>query len=150
MTVRTALVGLIACSAMPVAALAQSPPDQPARASAQDCAVIAAVGEDRLKWHKRSPEMPMFAQSYGVDCDWKAMGIKDLNIPPLGPGPYYPGVRFSFSKPVYSPDGLQATVTYTIGGNGGPASYFFSMSYCKAEKVDGQWQSAGCKPGPIT
>jgi hypothetical protein len=147
------VAGIIAIIWAPVGAAISSAyaaaPGQ-AQTSAQDCAVIAAVGEIKLKWHEQSPEMPMYAKSYGVDCDWPGLGIKHFDIPVLGPGPYYPGVRFSFSKPVYSPDGSEASVTYTSGGNAGPSRYFYSLSYCTVKNTGGGWQSAGCKAGPIT
>jgi hypothetical protein len=122
----------------------------PGPASAEDCAVIAAVGEDRLKWRAQLPDMDMFAKSYGVDCDFRVLGIKDFKIPALGPGPYYSGVRFSFSHPTYSADGLKATIDYNIGGNGGPTSYFYSGYKCTAEKRQGRWQSVACQMQFIT
>ena len=122
----------------------------PSHASAEDCAVIAAIGEEKMQWHQTRPDMAMYAKSYGADCDWKALGIKHFDIPALGPGPYYAGVRFSFSQPSYSADKLEATLTYSVGGNGGPTQYFYSLSYCAAKKTNGAWHPAGCKPGPIT
>lgn len=146
MTSRIALVALAAILFSPIAASAQSP----ARTGAEDCAVLAVVGEEKMHWREQSPDLPMYTKSYGVDCDFKAMGIKHFDIPPLPPGPYYQGVRFAFEKPSYSPDGLQATVTYSIGENRSRTQYFFALSYCTARKSSGVWRSTGCKPGPIT
>ena len=92
---------LWAGSAIPLAAFAQDKPDQPPRATAEDCAVIAAVGEGQLHWREKSPDSAMYARSFGVDCDFKSMGIKDFDIPALGSGryPVFSGLRFSFSRP---------------------------------------------------
>jgi hypothetical protein len=148
--IRAGLVAFAVFCVLPLGTLAQNTPRTPSRASADDCAVIAEVGEGKLSWREKSPDMPMSPRSYSVDCDWKALGIKDFVISPPDSGLYYQGVRFLFSRPIYSPDGLNATVTYTFGGNSGPRSYFFQLSYCSAEKVDGWWQFSVCKPGPIT
>ena len=148
MMFRARLAAITAFSALPFAVMAQD--NAPGPASAEDCAVIAAVGEDRLKWREQLPDMDMFAKSYGVDCDFKALGIKDFKIPALGPGPYYSGVRFSFSRPAYSADGLQATIDYNMGGNGGPTEYFYTGYKCTAQKRGQRWQSVACTMQFIT
>lgn len=132
------------------AAMAQDDIPAPGPASAEDCAVIAAVGEDQLKWREQSPNMDMYAKSFGADCDFKALGIKDFKIPPLGPGPYYSGVRFSFSRPAYSADGQQVTIDYNNGNNGGPTTYFYVGYRCTAQKSGQRWQSVACTMQFIT
>lgn len=146
MMLRSIFAGLMVSMAPPFAAMAQ---DVPPPASAEDCAVLAAVGDVTLKWREQSPGDPMLAGTFGENCDWQAMAIKPFAIPPR-PGRYYEGVRFAFSMPVYSADGLSADVTFSLNGSASAKRYFYSLSYCTAYKTDGRWQSAHCRPGPIT
>jgi hypothetical protein len=143
---------LWAFSAIPLAAFAQDMPNQPL-ATGEDCAVIAAVGEDRLHWREKSPDSAMYARSFGVDCDFKNMGIKDFDIPAVGPGryPVFSGLRFSFSRPTYSTDYLTATIFYSFFANDGQhPSPFFSGYRCTAKRAGNDLWTATCKLGVIT
>jgi hypothetical protein len=90
----------------------------------------------------------MLAGTFGVDCDWKSMGIKPFAIPPR-PQFYYDGVRFFFSTPVYSADGTQAELTYGLSGDASARNYFFAQYDCIAMKANGRW-TAQCRLGVIT
>jgi hypothetical protein len=146
--IHTRLTVLAAFSALPFAAMAQD--SAPPRPSAAECEVMAQAGEAKLRWREKSPDMPMSPGSYGEDCDWKALGIKDFTIPPPDPGPYFQGVRFSFSRPVFSADGGRATVDYTIGGSSGPRSYFYRGFKCIVKKAGGRWKLSSCPMSFIT
>lgn len=124
---------------MLVPALAQDA--SPPVASATDCAVLAAV--------TGAGSGSLFDNSFGANCDWKAMGVR-IEIVPHPEGQYYEGLRIFFSRPEYSSDGNSAKVTTGIGGNRSEREYFSSSSYCSAEKRNGKWVSKGCRPGPIT
>jgi hypothetical protein len=144
---------LWAVSAIPLTAFAQDKPDQPPRATTEDCAVIAAVGEDQLHWREKSPDSAMYARSFGVDCDFKSMGIKDFDIPALGSGryPVFSGLRFSFSRPIYSRDFITATIFYSFFANDGQhPSPFFSGYRCTAKRVGNNLWTATCKLSAIT
>ena len=91
----------------------------------------------------------MFAESFGADCDWASMGI-DMKVESRPPGQFYEGVKLFYSQPIYSDNGLTANVTRTIGGQRSVASYFYSLTYCTAKKIDEKWVLAECHPGPIT
>lgn len=110
--------------------------------------MLAAVGDVKLQWREQSPSEPMLDGTFGADCDWSGLGVKPFATPPR-PGFYYDGVRFAFSKPVYSAGGLQADVTFSLNGSASAKTYFYSLSYCTAIKANGRW-SAECRPGPIT
>lgn len=146
----TCLAALAAIPFPPLGTLAQSAPDASVHASAEDCAVIAEIGKNQLKWREGARDLPMTAASFGADCDWKAFGTAGPAIVPVDPGPYYEGLRLSFSRPIYSADGRQATVEYGVGGNAGPKTYFYASYKCSAEKRDGRWQFVACKLGIIT
>jgi hypothetical protein len=142
------LTVLAAFSALPFAAMAQD--GAPSHAGADECAVMAEAGEAKLHWREKSPDMPMSPGSYGKDCDWKALGIKAFTIPPPDPGPYFQGVRFSFSRPIFSADGRRATVDYTIGGSSGPRTYFYQGFKCTVKKAGGRWKLSSCPMQFIT
>ena len=119
-------------------------------ASTEDCAVLAQVGHGKLQWGANPPSMMMWRSSFGTDCDWLAQGMAAPTLSPVDTGPYYEGLRFSFSNLIYSADRLQATVTLSIGGNAGPAKYFFTGDTCQAQKQDAHWHFVSCQMRFIT
>ena len=148
--IKRAVVGLCIIGAYfsPSLGIAQTPSSE-AAADTQDCAVIAAAGEDQLKWRESSPSLPMLADSYGANCNWSALGIKHFDISTPGSGPY-PGSRFSFSKPEYSSDGNQAELNYSIGGSSWPHSRFYALYACTAKKIRTSWHVTDCRLKIIT
>jgi hypothetical protein len=143
-TIYARLVALAVLSTLAVAATAQV--NSSPNASADDCAVIGAIAQGQGSW----PSAPMSAKSFGVACDWKALGLPQ----PAITTEEHPGLSFGYSQPVYSADGLQATVNYSYGGDhsaqGHPEQYFYTGSKCTAQKRDGKWQSLGCRMSFIT
>jgi hypothetical protein len=119
----------------------------PFPAGANDCAVIAVVAHGNRDIRG---DPPMSSKSYGADCDWNALGIIGLRVAPPDPGPYYEGVRLFFKPPEYSDGGSEATINWSMNGNGGPGRYFFADYKCSAEKRAGKWQFVSCKIGVIT
>jgi hypothetical protein len=138
---------LAAFLVLPFRAIAQD--KAPSHASTDDCAVLAEASKALQKTGDKN-DAPMSPTSYGVDCNWKAFGMAAPVVASVVSGPYYPGVRFSFTRPIYAANGLQATTDYTMGGNGGPASYFYVGYRCTTQKRDGRWQNAACKMQFIT
>jgi hypothetical protein len=59
-------------------------------------------------------------------------------------------VRLFFKPPEYSDSGSDATIDWSMNGNGGPGKYFFVDYKCSAEKRAGKWQFVSCKIGVIT
>jgi hypothetical protein len=143
-TIYARLAALTLLSMLPVAATAQDTSHP--NVSADDCAVIGAIARGQGE----TPNAPMNAQSFGASCDWKAIGLPQ----PVITTEKHPVLSFSYSQPVYSADGMHATVDYNYGGdqsaNGHPERYFYTSSKCTAEKRDGKWQSLGCRMGFIT
>ena len=119
----------------------------PSPASANDCAVIAVVAHGNRDIRG---DPPMSYKSYGADCDWSALDVIGLRVAPPDPGPYYEGVRLFFKPPEYSDGGSEATINWSMNGNGGPGRYFFADYKCSAEKRAGKWQFVSCKIGVIT
>ena len=117
-------------------------------ANANDCAVIGVIA--RGQWKAALPDVPMNAKSFGVSCDWTALGLAQ----PVITNEDHPSLSFSYSPPVYSADALQATVNYSYGGDhsaqGHPEQYFYTGSKCTAEKRGGKWQFIACRMSYIT
>jgi hypothetical protein len=74
------------------------------RAHARDCAVMRTLVAERGAGRSALGIMP---DSFGLDCDW----IKKLDPSPVEPVAT-PGWHYSYMRPEYSPDGLQATEEY--------------------------------------
>jgi hypothetical protein len=134
---------------LPFAAIGQTAEAPPPPASAQDCEILAAAGRAQLDWGQAAPSQMMRRQSFGVDCNWAAMGLAPPTIAPPSDGPYYEGIRFAFSKPVYT-GGTSATVIVGHIGNGGPKTYFIASYICTVTRQDGAWGHASCRMRYIT
>ena len=123
-------------------------PQQVTHTHSEDCQVIGAIAHGQ--WLSGSLSAPMRAKSFGADCDWKALGMPR----PAITNEDRPVLSFSYSPPVYSADGKQATVNWSYGGDesakGRPQSYFYTGSKCTAEKHGRQWQFVTCKMSFIT
>lgn len=139
-------VGICALTA-PLQALAQ---DAAWPASPDDCAVMAEVGKAKFHWGGAKSDTPLGARSFGLDCDWKGLGIKGVTIAPPDPGSYYDGLRLSFQRPVYVAGGQRAAITFGVSGSKGPKTYFSTGSTCTVEKHNGQWQFVSCQMRWIT
>jgi hypothetical protein len=64
-------------------------------------------------------------------------------------GPYFQGLRWSFSHASYGPDGM-ASIEYGVGGNSGPSNYFAAGYRCTLSRKAGQWQLFECKMRYVT
>ena len=137
-------VGLIATRARSAEA-----DDASVHASAEDCAVIAAVGKARLGWGAHAPEYLLGRNSFGQDCDWAHLGIVGPSVAAASDSPFYQGLRSSFSRVSYGPDG-QASIDYGVGGNAGPSNYFAAGYSCTLSRKAGPWQLIACKMRYIT
>ena len=140
MTIYTRLAVLAALSVLPISATAEDE----AQPSADDCAVISAVTQGM------SPSGPMGPKSFGKNCNWKELGLPQIQVSTEE----HPVFSFGYTKPVYSADGLHVTVELGIGGDnsarGHPEQYFYSGSKCTLEKRAGKWTFLSCKMSYIT
>ena len=147
MSVRIIVLFLIALSIRSLDTQAESIAN--GQNNSEACQVIGAIA--RAQWKSAAPDAPMSDKSFGVDCDWKALGLPQPAITKPGE---QASPTFTCSPPVYSADGLQATVNYSYGGDhsaqGHPEQYFYTGSKCMAEKRDGQWRFLGCRMSHIT
>jgi hypothetical protein len=123
--------------------------DASVHASAEDCAVIAAIGKAKLGWGAHAPENLLSRGSFGQDCDWARQGIVGPSVAPASDSPYYQGLRSSFSRVSYGPGGL-ASIDYGVGGNAGPSNYFSAGYRCTLSRKAGRWELIECKMRYIT
>ncbi|MEP6829838.1 MAG: hypothetical protein ABI963_05835 [Rhizomicrobium sp.] len=142
-----AVCALAAFAGPPLQAWAQDAEWPP---SADDCAIIGVVGKAEFHWGAAKSNTPLGSRSFGVDCDFKGLGLKGVIIAPPDRGPYFKGLRLSFQRPVYAANGQHAAITFGINGNAGPKSYFSTGSTCTVEKRDGKWQFVSCQMRWIT
>jgi|SRR6185312_173627 hypothetical protein len=115
----------------------------PAHASADDCAVIAAVGKAKLGWGAHAPGYLLNRNSFGQDCNWARLGIVGPSVAPASDSPFYQGLRTSFSRVSYRPDGV-ASVEYGVSGNASQSSYFSAGYICTAARKAGRWTLIEC------
>ena len=127
-------------------------------ASAEDCAVFAALGKQHLHWDSEPPEQDMFpvfntkdGGSYVEDCPWKALGLSEPNI-----GNPSSRSGFYFSRPEFSLRGIKASLTYSYfiksdrTEDGKEYAPFVAQYRCVLRKSIGRWQLINCKLGAIT
>jgi hypothetical protein len=145
---RYAIGFFLLCGMFAATAHAQDKPVPPA--SAEDCAVLAEAGKAYLQWGTTPPSDMMWRGSFGADCDWPAHGMAAPVVAPPQDGPYYEGLRFGFDQPVYSGDGMTATVVVGVAGNASATRYFITDSVCTTQKKEGRWQRAVCVRHMIT
>jgi hypothetical protein len=124
-------------------------------ASADDCAIVVAIGRAQMDWGPTGPNLPFVAEAadvggviYRQRCPWRALGVGA----PVLAGPAHWGARFSIGRPAYGEDRRTATTDLVILGPprrpGGPP--FTRIEHCRLEKADGRWQLSACTEGPIT
>jgi hypothetical protein len=143
MSVRVSALLLITLSIRSLDAQAEDTTN--AQNNPESCQVIGAIARAEWKGDAR-PSAPLYYSSFGTNCNWKALGLPQPVIAKSGDDPPR---FFDISPPVYSGDGLQATVGWGYGGNqsaqGQSEKWFYTGSKCTAEKRDGEWQFVSCK-----
>ena len=121
----------------PFAAFAQPALPPPVQTSAEDCAAMAVTLQPSLfdLGGFRGDMFNMSEGSYGVDCDWKALGVEAPRITSVKSG----AISGSKSR-IRRITRDQATWT---DGHG----VWLATGYCEAEKNAGKWQRRGCDIG---
>ena len=106
-----------------------------------------------MRWFEPLPARmtgrTMSAYSFGADCDFKGMGVQDLEILTPDQQRSFKGIVFSFSKPVYSADSLTATVNFGNVEINPKLSAFAAGNSCTAKRSGGIW-TATCTFSFIT
>jgi hypothetical protein len=138
------VLGLIATRAH-----SAEPAPAPLHTSAEDCAVIAAVGKAKLGWGAQVPEYQLSRDSFGQDCDWARLGIVGPSVAAASDSPYFQGLRVSFSRASYGPESL-ASIDYGVGGNAAPSNYFAAGYRCTLIRKASRWELVACKMRYIT
>ena len=111
------------------------------RASAKDCAVMQAVVIERggVRTLGLAPD------SFGLDCEW----VKRLGSPVVPREA--PGLRNTFKRPSYLPDGLQASLEYWeyyTPAHWGTDRYPYMHSFnCTLMKDRADWHLVRCRVG---
>ena len=149
MTPLLAIVALQAAAAAPPAVV---------HASADDCAIIAAIGKAELGWGLKSPgDWPFFPDydlagggSYVEDCRWGALGVA---APTLGSPDSMRGA--AVARPVYGPGGLTATADLTTtmrakDPDGRPLPPYLEDRVCRLERRAGAWRVVSCDTTAVT
>lgn len=121
-------------------------------ASADDCAIIAAIGEKELHWDAVNAPSAVFYQtfdlpkggSYLEDCPWQKLG---LAAPQIGT----PGAALGFfiSRPIYSGNRAEASYQYSAaairGADGRTIPPFAEREICTLERTANGWQLLRCE-----
>lgn len=125
------------------------------RASADDCAIIVAVGRNRMNWGTAAPDYAYYREfdrdgggTYLEDCSWKQLGVAK----PLTKV-QQPEKGFSITRPRYA--GASATVELQIFiseqiVDGKRTPPFISVETCSLERQGDRWQFRECKLRLIT
>jgi hypothetical protein len=146
---------MLAAFAAVILAAAPARPAAPKleRASAEDCAVILAIGRAQLAWSAtRPPAFAFFPEleqdgggRYVESCPWKAMGAAPPTL-----GDQQSGNGFWISRPVYDRGraGASADLTRSItpmDNQGEPMRGFLETRACTLEKRAGRWRLLDCR-----
>lgn len=120
------------------------------RASADDCAILVAIGKSELKWGTKPPaaamlpDFPIAGGTYREDCAWKELGVAAPVI-----GDSHAPIAFFVSRPVYSGKRATAFFHYSVASvrlpDGAILPPFFERERCLLEKRADGWHLAGCK-----
>ncbi|HEY3776587.1 MAG TPA: hypothetical protein VGL35_00870 [Rhizomicrobium sp.] len=126
------------------------------QASADDCAIIVAIGKSELKWGKRAPSAAFLRDfelpgggTYREECSWKYLGMAPPAI-----GDSRSSMAFFITRPVYSGKRAKAWFQYSVASlrraDGTLLPPFVERELCALEKRAEQWYLLGCKLTAIT
>jgi hypothetical protein len=154
--------GLAAVAALLASCASPLPPSQASdgtsieapveHASAEDCAVIAAIGKSELHWSATNAPnahfYPKFEtpdhRTYLEDCPWKKLGVAE----PLIGKPGSP-MGFFVTRPIYFDSGAKAWFQYNVAAvgtaNGKNIPPFVERELCTLEKDADGWHLTRCK-----
>lgn len=120
-------------------------------ASADDCAILVAVGKSELKWGAKPPAAAMLPDfpttgggTYREVCAWKELGVAAPIV-----GDAHSPIAFFVSRPIYSGKSATAFFHYSVASvrlpDGAILPPFFERERCSLEKQADGWHLAGCK-----
>jgi hypothetical protein len=135
-------VGIAVLAAIfPFAAFAQITTVTSGQTSAEDCAAIGAILQDPSANHPQLTLSFMAAGSYGMDCDWKAIGVQAPRTTSENKGGIY-----SFVNPGNANDGKlrEFELHYVFYGKDGTSYGTGKSTHCSARKQDGRWRFDAC------
>lgn len=135
-------------------AQSQSPLAEPAplvHASADDCAVIVAIGKSELKWGAGAPRAAFLRDfvlpdrsTYREDCPWKELGVAEPTI-----GDAQSAAAFSITRPAYEGNRATAWFQYSVAELHEPSGTsippFLEREECTAQKGSAGWRLLGCR-----
>ena len=117
-------------------------------ASPDDCAIIVAIGKDRVGWGQAPPKTALYVDQpsddggvYREACPWKRYGVAD---PVIGTDASPGG--FTVSRPTYDASRTHATASLTITVN----PRFIDLWACRLVKRGGHWRLIACEEQAIT
>lgn len=120
-------------------------------ASADDCAIVVAIGKSELKWGENPPAaalLPDFplpdGAIYREDCAWKQLGVAAPAI-----GNEQSRIAFFITRPDYSGSRATAFFHYSVASvrlpDGAVLPPFLERERCSLEKKPGGWHLVSCK-----
>jgi hypothetical protein len=121
-------------------------------ASADDCAVIVAIGRSQVQWGEHGPNEPFFVDGalpdgadFREDCPWRSLGVGD-------PVPARQGaLGFAIDRPIYGADGKSATAALSFTAfSKKNVTPFASVETCSLVKQGGGWTLVKCVQNLIT
>ncbi|MGH6889236.1 MAG: hypothetical protein ACREHF_08580 [Rhizomicrobium sp.] len=121
------------------------------RASADDCAILVAIGKSELKWGAKPPAaafLPEFSMpgggTYRQGCSWNELGVAPPTI-----GDSRSPMAFFITRPTYAGPRATAYFQYTVAAlrlpDGSLLPPFLERERCSLEKRAGEWHLLSCK-----
>ena len=122
-------------------------------ASADDCAIIVAIGRAQLGWNERTPPSQDFypewdsekGGTYIQDCPWRDHGVAPPHI-----GGNASAASFSIARPRYDRARSTATAELTVALSAEGRPPFVSAEQCTARRQGRRWVVVGCRQTAIT
>jgi hypothetical protein len=118
-------------------------------ASADDCAVFAAVGRAQLNWGSAAPIYhlsPIWKRdggpTYVQDCDWSRLGLARPAIASAASD-----LSFYFTPPVYDRARKAAVVqlSTSVRSKADQPLFFAALKACKLERKGAGWRLVRCE-----
>ncbi len=118
-------------------------------ASADDCAVFAAVGRAQLNWGSSPPIYALSpdwkregGRTYVQDCAWTRLGLAEPQI-----AAHATDLSFYFTPPVYDRKRGKAVVQLATSVRSKDAKplFFMALKACKLERKAAAWRLVRCE-----
>ena len=140
---RALMVMSLLLTGAPLAARAED--GAPAHASAEDCAAMVPILQ-YARGRVFDAGVPMASTSYGVDCDWKALGFAPSVVTSDNYQNSDSGFNFSIANPPLPNDGRTREFTLTlVGWNRSAKGGLYDVHKCTTKKQNGRWQFVSCR-----